>query len=177
MNRATFQPGPLAEVEYRAEEGRLTLIFVRVLRHPPDKVWAALTDPAQLREWAPFTTDRPLSRTGDATLTMIDGDVSEDLEASVTRAEPPTLLEYTWGTDFLRWELAPIDAGTRLTLRHTLSGEDWLPKAAAGWHLCLDVAEHLLAGEPIGPIRGHDAMNFGWQELHDRYAEKLAITG
>jgi hypothetical protein len=44
---------------------------------------------------------------------------------------------------------------------------------AAGWHLCLDVAERMLDGEPIGPIRGQDAMNHGWQELHDAYAERL----
>jgi uncharacterized protein YndB with AHSA1/START domain len=177
MNRTTFQPSPLAQVEGRAEEGRWTLVMVRLLRHSPDKVWAALTDPAQLREWSPYTADRDLSSVGDATLTMIDGDASEDLAASVTRAERPRRLEYTWGTDLLRWELAAIDSGTRLTLRHTVSNQDWLPKAAAGWHLCLDVAEHLLDGQPIGPIRGQDAMNYGWEELHDAYAEKLAIAG
>jgi hypothetical protein len=48
-----------------------------------------------------------------------------------------------------------------------------LPKVAAGWHLCLDVAERLLDGRPIGPIRGEDARNHGWEELHDAYAEKL----
>jgi uncharacterized protein YndB with AHSA1/START domain len=176
MNRTTFQPSPLAEVECRGEEDRWTLVFVRLLRHSPDKVWAALTDPAQLREWSPYTADRDLRSVGDATLTMIDGDVSEDLAASVTRAERPRLLEYTWGTDVLRWELAAIDSGTRLTLRHTVSDQDWVPKVAAGWHLCLDVAEHLLDGQPIGPIRGQDAMNYGWEELHNAYAEKLAIA-
>ena len=37
-----------------------TLVLVRELRHPPKKVWQALTDPAQLREWAPFDADRSL---------------------------------------------------------------------------------------------------------------------
>jgi hypothetical protein len=46
---------------------------------------------------------------------------------------------------------------------------------AAGWHLCLDVAEHLLDGQPIGPIRGQDALNYGWDELNDGYAKKLGI--
>jgi hypothetical protein len=61
-----------------------------------------------------------------------------------------------------------------LTLSHTLEDRDWLPKVAAGWHLCLDVAEHLLDGEPMGPIRGSDAKNYDWDELHDAYAAKLA---
>src|ERR1700704_2256831 len=32
-------------------------ILVRELRHSPEKVWQALTDPAHLREWAPFEAD------------------------------------------------------------------------------------------------------------------------
>jgi hypothetical protein len=47
------------------------------------------------------------------------------------------------------------------------------PKAAAGWHLCLDVAERLLDGDDVEPIRGQEAMAHGWQELHDQYAERL----
>jgi len=176
MNRITFEPGPLAEVAIHATADGWTLVFVRDLRHPPEKVWAALTEPAQLREWAPYTADRDLSSLGEATLTMIDGEVTEDLPASVLRTEPPTLLEYTWGDGVVRWELVPTESGTRLSLQHTVSGRDWVPKVAAGWHICLVVAEHLLDGEPIGPIRGENAMNYGWQELHDAYAERLGIS-
>ena len=162
-----------ASVERHPDTNGWTLVFVRELRHTPEKVWAALTEPAQVGAWAPFTTDRDLGSTGDATLTMIDGDVSEDLPAEVTQSERPTLLEYRWGDDLLRWELAATEAGTELTLRHTVAERDFVPKAAAGWHLCFDVMEHLLDGQPIGPIRGRDAMNHGWQELHDEYASVL----
>jgi hypothetical protein len=91
----------------------------------------------------------------------------------VTRAEPPTLLEYTWGGDVLRWELEPSERGTRLTLQHTLEDPDLAPKVAAGWHICLVVAERLLDGAPTGPIRGQDARNYGWDDLQRRYAEAL----
>ena len=37
----------------------------------------------------------------------------------------------------------------------------------------LDVAERLLDGDPVGPIRGEDAKNYGWDRLHDAYAETL----
>ena len=171
----TFQPSPPTAAEYHADGDRWTLVFVRAMRHPPERVWDALTKPDQVAEWAPYTADRDLGRTGDATLTMIDGDVAQELSAHVTRAERPHLLEYSWGEDLLRWELAPEGAGTRLTLRHTLADRDWLPKAAAGWHLCLDVAERFLDGQPVGPIRGRDAMNHGWQELHGAYAERLGV--
>ena len=178
MNRTAFDPGPLAEATYRADGDRWTLVFVRTLRHSPERVWEALTDPAQLREWAPYDADRDLGSPGEATLTMIDGEETQDLPAKVTRAEPPALLEYSWGGDDLRWELAPEpEGGTRLTLRHTLENRDFVPKVAAGWHLCIVVAERLLDGDPVGPIRGQDAMNYGWQELHDAYAEELKLTG
>jgi uncharacterized protein YndB with AHSA1/START domain len=176
MNPDTFTPGPLAEVDCGESGDGWTLVFVREMRHPPERVWAALTEPGQVAAWAPYRTDRDLGSAGDATLTMIDGEVTEDLPARVLRADRPVLLEYTLGTDLLRWELAATNAGTRLTLRHTVTDEDWLAKVAAGWHLCLDVAERLLDGRPVAPIRGADALNHGWDALRVAYREKLAVT-
>ena len=40
-----------------------------------------------------------------------------------------------------------------------------IPKAAAGWHICLDVAERALDGHPIGRIAAADARRFGWERL------------
>jgi uncharacterized protein YndB with AHSA1/START domain len=173
MNKAGFDPGPLADAQLAQDSEGWTLVFVRDLRHPPEKVWAALTDPRQLSEWSPFLADRDLGAPGDVTLTMVDGDHRENMEAVVSRAERPRFLEYTWATDVLRWELAPSGEGTRLTLRHTMQEPDWSAKVAAGWHLCLVVAEHLLDGQPIGPIRGMAAMDYGWEELRDAYATKM----
>ena len=151
------------------------LVVARDLRHPPAAVWAALTEPEQLVAWAPFTAGRDLGATGDATLTMIDGVDGErmDLAVTVIRAEPPTLLEYTWGSDDLRWELTATGGGTRLTLRHRVGSRADVAKAAAGWHLCFDVLERLLAGDPVPPVRGRDALEHGWAALHDRYAAQL----
>jgi uncharacterized protein YndB with AHSA1/START domain len=151
-----------------------TLIFVRELRQAPEVVWAALTSPPELDQWAPFTASRDLGSTGDAVLTMVDGPEKTDMAASVERAEAPALLQYTWGDDRLRWELEPSGDGTRLTLRHTLAKPGMEAMVAAGWHLCLDVLRHLLDGEPIGVIRGRDAMAHGWEELRDGYAAKLS---
>jgi uncharacterized protein YndB with AHSA1/START domain len=175
MSETTFRPSPIATVECRADGDRWTLVFVRVLRHAPERVWAALTRPDELAAWAPFTADRDLAGAGGATLTMIDGDVSEDLPATVTRVERPRLLEYTWGADLLLWELEPVDRGTRLTLRHTLEDRVFVPRVAAGRHLCLDVAERLLDGRPIDQIRGRDARRHGWDRLHAAYGARLGI--
>src|SRR4051794_38516269 len=175
MQRNEFVASPLATVDCEAAGDRWVLVFVRDLRHPPESVWAALTEPNQLSEWSPFLTDRELGSAGSATLTMVDGDTTVDMAATVHRAEKPTLLEYTWGPDLLRWELVATGSGARLTLRHTIGAHDLVPKVAAGWHLCLAVAERLLDGAPVGPIRGSAALNFGWEELRSAYAQKLEI--
>lgn len=177
MDRDSYLPSPLADVGGGADGEGWTVVFVRHLRHPPDRVWVALTDPEELVEWAPFTANRHLSTTGDAVLTHIDGDVTTDTDVSVVVAEQPVILEYTWGTDRLRWKLEPTDEGTQLTLRHTLADRGDAPKVSAGWHIYLDVAASLLDGQPIGPIRGSESMQFGWTELRDAYAERLDGDG
>lgn len=168
-----------ADVTHRPDGDRWTLVFVRRLTHPPERVWRALTEPEELRAWAPFVPDRNLARPGEATLTMFEDATAlgDGSPAEVTRADAPSLLEYRWQDDVLRWELEPDGAGTRLTLRHTIADRDWLPKVAAGWHLCLDVAERLLDGRPVTPIRGEEAIDHGWEELRADYAERLGLAG
>jgi uncharacterized protein YndB with AHSA1/START domain len=170
-----FDPGPLAAVEHRTSGARSALVFVRQFRHPPEKIWAALTDPTQLAQWAPFTADRDLGRLGAVVLTMTDSDDGQTFPGQVTRCEEPTLLEYTWGDDLLRWQLEPDERGTKLTLHHTTDDPTMVPKVAAGWHICLAVADRLLEGHPIGPIVGEAAMRHGWQQLHDEYADALGL--
>ena len=109
------------------------------------------------------------------TLTMSDGQQSQEMETTITEVEPQHMVSYTWGTDLLRWNLEPIPRGTRLTLNQTSSSLDWLPKLAAGWHICLDVAARQLAGEDAPRIVGMEAMNHGWADLHVAYASVLGI--
>ena len=40
------------------------VVLVRELKHPPAKVWTALTDPDHLREWSPFDSDTNLGTVG-----------------------------------------------------------------------------------------------------------------
>ncbi|GAA0559818.1 SRPBCC family protein [Paractinoplanes ferrugineus] len=156
-----------------ADDPHWTLIFVRELDHPPEQVWSALTEPGELDQWAPFATEEPLTAPGRTTLTMVDGDERTDLPATVTRVVRPSLLEYSWGDDVLRWELEPSGHGTRLTLRHTLAQSGMAAMVAAGWHLCTDVLSRLLDGNPVGVIRGRDAMDHGWAELRSAYASVI----
>ncbi len=97
-------------------------------------------------------------------------------ETRVKRADPPKALEFDWGGQNIRWELEPlVGGGTRLTLWHNIN-RGYIAWGAAGWHLCFDVLDRLLAGQPIGRIVGADAMQFdGWQRLTGEYAKQLGV--
>ncbi len=167
---ADYTPGPASGARIEKDGDKWTLVLVRELRHSPDKVWQALTDPAHLREWAPFEVDGSLAAAGTTVkLTWVGAPTS--LPATVTRAEAPKVLEY----GDIRWELEAFGGGTRLTLWASIDRR-FVSMGAAGWHVSLDVLEHLLSGTPLGRIAGIEAMKFeGWQRLNAEYAELFGV--
>jgi hypothetical protein len=170
-NRDHYTPGPAFGAQVRKDGEKWTLILVRELRHAPENVWQALTDPAQLREWAPFETDASLNTPGTVKLTWVGAPAA--IETTVTRADAPKLLEY----DDTRWELEPHGSGTRLTLWQKIDRR-YISWGAAGWHISFDVLDRLLSGNPVERIVGPDAMKFeGWQRLSAEYARQFADEG
>lgn len=175
-DREKYVPGSAAGAEVRKEGEKWTLVLVRELRHPPAMVWQALTDPAQLSEWAPFEADRNLGAVGPVKLTTVGAPTPLVSETHVKRADAPKALEYSWGGNDIRWELEPLEGGgTRLTLWHNIA-RGFISWGAAGWHICFDVLERLLAGQPIGRIVGPEALKFnGWQRLNAEYARQFGV--
>ncbi|QAT83336.1 activator of Hsp90 ATPase 1 family protein [Corallococcus coralloides] len=174
-HRAKYTPGPAAGARVQKEGEKWTLVLVRDLRHPPAKVWQALTDPAHLAQWAPFDADRSLASVGPVKLSTAKAPTPMVAETTVKRAEAPKLLEYSWGQQDLRWELEPTGAnGTRLTLWHNID-RGFISWGAAGWHICFDVLDQLLSGDPLGRIVGPDAMQYDWQRLNSEYAEQFGV--
>jgi uncharacterized protein YndB with AHSA1/START domain len=175
-DREQYAPGPAHGAQIRKDGEQWTLVLVRELRHPPEKVWLALTDPEHLREWAPFDADTSLGASG-ATVKLTTMGASTPLvsETRVTRADAPRLLEYNWGGNDIRWELEASGTGTRLTLWHNI-GRRYIAMGAAGWHIALDVLDRLLSGAPIGRIIGSEAMKFGWPRLNAEYSAQFGIA-
>jgi uncharacterized protein YndB with AHSA1/START domain len=175
-HRESYVPGSAVGAEVRKEGDKWTLVLVRDLRHPPAKVWQALTDPAHLSEWAPFDADRSLGTIGATVkLTTVGAPTLHITETRVTRAEAPRVLEYNWGGNDMRWELEALGGGTRLTLLTSIDRR-FIAMGAAGWHVCFDVLERVLNGTPIGRIVGPDAMKFdGWRRLHAEYAKQFGV--
>jgi uncharacterized protein YndB with AHSA1/START domain len=167
---------PSATTPYGTVHQRETdyqLRFERHLSQPIERVWAALTTPAQLAQWfAPG--EIALTLGGKIHLAFTDGDGVIDGE--VTALDPPHLLEFTWtdhGKDLgvVRWELSAQEEGTRLVLIHTISdaARDFGLPALAGWTMMLGRLASLLAGQPVPPL------GEGWQDHYDHYARTGAM--
>ena len=169
-DREQYAPGPASGAQVRKDGEKWTLILVRELGHPPEKVWRAITEPADLREWAPFEADRSLGTVG-TTVNLTWTGTAQVSQTRVTRADAPKVLEF----HDIRWELEALGSGTRLTLWHSIDRR-FIAWGAAGWHICFDVLERLLVGEPIGRMVGTDAIKFGgWQRLNAEYAKQFGV--
>ena len=175
-DRQQYIPGPASGAEIRKDGENWTLVLVRDLHHSPEKVWKALTDPAHLREWAPYDADASLGTVGaKAKLTTVGAPAEYVTETTVTQADPPKLLEFKWGDFDMRWELEGTGEGTRLTLLTNIDRR-YIAMGAAGWHICFDVLDRLLSGRPIGRMAGMENMKAeGWQRLHKEYAMQFKV--
>jgi uncharacterized protein YndB with AHSA1/START domain len=128
-----------------------TVRFERTLAFPAEAVWAALTEPSELREWLTEAVVHP-GEGGEITL-----DFGEDGSASgrITAWEPPRLLAYEWGfageggPSHVRFELDVVEDGAaiRLVLEHSLLAAEQTPGYGAGWHAHLDQLEDFLWGD------------------------------
>lgn len=139
------------------------LRFVRHLRHDPETVWAAITEPDQRRAWFPDTVEGDFVE--GATLRFSTGYAAvPEFTGTVLRVRPPRLLEFTWGEDTLRFEIEPTEAGCTLTLRDAIAELGKGARDGAGWHVCLEQLEAALDGRPTGWAPGDR-----WAEVHRDY--------
>ena len=175
-DREQYAPGPASGAQVQKDGEKWTLVLTKDLRHSPEKVWQAITDPAHLREWTPFDADGSLGMAGATVkLTTVGAPALRVTETTVTRADAPNVLEYKWGDFDMRWKLEPLGSGTRLTLWTNIA-RPYISMGAAGWHICFDVLDHLLAHQPIGRIVGPEALKFGgWQRLNAEYAKQFGV--
>jgi uncharacterized protein YndB with AHSA1/START domain len=147
------------------DDGRWQLRFTRTLRHPPDKVWRAITEPEHLAQWFPTTIEG--DRAAGAPLRFsFPGDQWPPFDGEMIAFEPPSVMELRWGPDIVRLELRPSSEGTELTLLAALEEVGKAARDGAGWHTCLDSLETALSGDE----HARDGMN-RWTEVHPHYVE------
>ncbi len=129
----TVEPGPVLRLERR-------------YAHAVERVWRALTDPAEQQAWFPS---------------------GEGLEA--LEHEPPRLLVARWYGDTLRFALRPDGEGCVLEFTHALGDPGAAAMNAAGWERCFARVDALLAGTPMSEAAALEA----WPAAHERYVAEL----
>lgn len=130
------------------DDGRPVLRFERQLAHPPEKVWKAVTDPAEMEYWFPASISTEL-RVGAPMRFSFAGhnpDVGAGYEeGEVLEFDPPRVYAFRWTDSVLRFEVIPDGDGTRLLFSQTLGGVGtWgdrqsTARNAAGWDVCLAI--------------------------------------
>ncbi len=136
------------QASLRTVDGVPVLRLERRLPHPPEKVWRAVTEPAELKHWFPATVEFPATvdlpagtelRPGTLMrFTFEEGGPTTD--GVVLECDPPKVYAFRWNDDVLRFELVPDGAGCRLIFTHTHGGTFGRLGAnrnAAGWDVCL----------------------------------------
>lgn len=141
---------------------RWRLRYVRTLEHQPDKVWRAITDPDHVSSWFPTDIEGEWRAGASLRFTFRNGE-GPTMHGEVRVCEPPRVLEFTWGDDLLRYELASVGDGTELTFFATLDERGKAARDGAGWHVCLDVLAEHLDGAAGAPMDGR------WEKVHDHY--------
>ncbi|TYK45027.1 SgcJ/EcaC family oxidoreductase [Actinomadura decatromicini] len=154
-------------------DGRALLRLERRLRHPPERVWRALTDPAELSAWLADAELEPAVCGGFELRWLNAGDAEPAVaRGTVTAFDPPRLLELDSDLHgVLRWELTPVPDGTHLVFTsHVEVPEEFVTRALAGWHLHLDYLDDALGGARVDWATWTTDR---WRVHHDRYAALL----
>ncbi len=97
----------------RLDDGRRRLRFERLLAHPVERVWAALTQPGGLGGWW-GDAEVDLREGGEFVMRWRNTDPQGNhpvMHATITALDPPRLLEVSGDLHgVLRWELEPAGA-------------------------------------------------------------------
>src|SRR6185437_15164864 len=169
---------------------RFTMEYVRVYAHPIDRVWRAITDPAEFRVW--FIPGRLDARPGGDYWFGDDG-----FQGLVEAIDPPRLIRFgqQHGAEqgYFEYELTEVAGGTRMRFINHFPpgggyaqtpgdlggdlpggpGTPWKPGFVGGWHEFWDALADYLDGVPVGSRLPETEFNV----LADAWTEKMERAG
>lgn len=161
-------------------DGRPALRFERRIGHPAERVWRALTEADDLKQWHPSPYELDPRPGGRVRYLPSEDEWQEQMpEAELTEFDPPRVLAHAWGEDQLRWELESDGDSCRLILVHVFDDRNKAARDGAGWHLCLDGLAASLADGPAreGTSIGDDGRTpVGWSALNSAYQRRFGIS-
>ena len=155
---------PGEESEFR--KGRLTvegeyatIMFRRILHHPPQLVWQAITDSDELKGWLMCSFAKIDGRTG-GTVEMVSGPKQFHVKGKILAWDPPNVYEHEWkvspvaempqGEDAVfRYELTRTSGSTLLTVTYRRLTRRTASGFAPGTHVLLDRLEAQLDNKPL----------------------------
>ncbi|MGO9972375.1 MAG: SRPBCC family protein [Solirubrobacteraceae bacterium] len=166
------------------------LRYERRLAHPLEAVWDAITERDRLADWLAAADELELRAGGSVTLRWLNvpddvgeweaqgvelegADPAASVHGTITRLDPPRLLEYDTDTmGLIRFELRADGNGTMLIFTNEIVLPEAFPaeQTLAGWHSHLDALERALAGKPTDWPRWTRDHLEEWKQLRDRYA-------
>ena len=158
-------------IEY---DGRPAVRFQRTYAHPVERVWRAVSDPAELAAWFPSQV-RLEPRTG-GTITFTGDPYAEDETGTVLVYDPPHRLSFTWYDDLIHLIVEPMDDGhSSLTLVDVLDEAQAAARNASGWFVCLDELAKVLEGRAgAGP---HAEEAAPWEPVYEAHVRAGLPSG
>lgn len=159
---------------YLEHEGRPAVRFVRTYPHPIDRVWRAVSEPAELVHWFPSTVAYEPRAGG--TVTFSGDPYAPDASGVVLAYEPPRRFGFTWGDGEVHLALDPVgDGSCRLTLINVLADRSEAARNASGWLVCLDELRKAVDGTPgAGP---HGAETLPWEPVYRAHLDAGLPSG
>ncbi|HKS47667.1 MAG TPA: SRPBCC family protein [Amycolatopsis sp.] len=154
--------------------GNAVLRFERRFAHPVEKVWRAVTDPAEMAHWFPAAIETELKAGAKMRFVFPDQAPIDDKtsEGEVLEFDPPKVYAFRWNEDVLRFELVPEGDGCRLYFSQTLGGGPLgrlaAGRNASGWDTCLESLAARLDNRAA-------AANQDWLGPMLRYVEKFGL--
>lgn len=138
------------------ENDRAVLTFERRLPHPIERVWAAITEPAERAQWMGETTI-DAREGGTIEMTPTAPPIPDDqkrMTGQILVWDPPHVFEHVWNQRIVepgvvRYELSTDGDGTLLRFSHRGLGVRNANGFRPGTHAYLDRLDAHLAGIPI----------------------------
>ncbi|WP_077346411.1 SRPBCC family protein [Algoriphagus sp. A40] len=120
------------------ENDGFKVVFERILNHPIERVWDAISNPEQLKYW--FTDiDFEAIPGSRITFKFRDKDHTESY-GEVVSMDPPHRFVWTWEGELGVWELVSKDEfSTKLTFSYSKISGDYAVNVSTGFHDLLDL--------------------------------------
>ncbi|MEK4490679.1 SRPBCC family protein [Paenibacillus sp. FSL L8-0493] len=143
--------------------------FERQLKHSASEIWSYLTENEKLALWFSELRIEDLREGGLIKFDMQNGTF---VDMKITELQHQSTFEFTWAEDLIRFELYPNSEGCLLILNETLQTlTPHTPRDLAGWHVCLEVIQHLLEGTTL------ESRKDEWNKWYEHYREAISKLG